>query len=73
MISDDPHRSTIVLLPNASGLPYPVFVNPHDARVLGALAAAEWLPGITRSLHGGWPLGEPAARFSNSATVGRSL
>ena len=61
MISDDPHRSTIVLLRNASNLPYPVLVNPHDARVLGPLAAAEWLPGITRSLHGGWPLGRPGS------------
>lgn len=61
MISDDPQRSTIVLLRNASGLPYPVFVNPHDARVLGSLAAVEWLPGITRSLHGGWPLGKPGS------------
>jgi uncharacterized iron-regulated membrane protein len=61
LISDDPHRSTIVLLRNASGLPYPIFVNPHDARVLGSLAAAEWLPGITRSLHGGWPLGKPGS------------
>jgi uncharacterized iron-regulated membrane protein len=58
MISGDPHRSTIVLLRNASGLPYPVFVNPYDARVLGSLTATEWLPGITRSLHGGWPLGK---------------
>jgi uncharacterized iron-regulated membrane protein len=34
-----------------------VFVNPHDARVLGDLSPAEWLPGLTRALHGGWPLG----------------
>ena len=61
LISDDPQRSTIVLLRNASGLPYPVFVNPHDAHVLGSLAATEWLPGITRSLHGGWPLGKPGS------------
>jgi len=61
LISDDPHRSTIVLLRNASGLNYPVFVNPYDARVLGSLVAAEWLPGITRSLHGGWPLGGPGS------------
>jgi hypothetical protein len=53
MISDDPQQSAIVLSPKASGLPYPVFVNPHYARVLGSLAAAEWLPGITRSLYGG--------------------
>jgi hypothetical protein len=70
MISDDPQRSTIVLLPNASGLPYPVFVNPHYARVLGSLAAAEWLPGITRSLYGGWPLGKPG---SLAARTGRRM
>jgi uncharacterized iron-regulated membrane protein len=29
--------------------------------VLGSLAATEWLPGITRSLHGGWPLGKPGS------------
>jgi uncharacterized iron-regulated membrane protein len=61
MLSDDPRRSTIVLLRNASGLPYPVFVDPHDARVLGSLTAAEWPPGVTRSLHGGWPLGKPGS------------
>jgi uncharacterized iron-regulated membrane protein len=24
-------------------------------------ASSEWLPGITRSLHGGWPLGKPGS------------
>ena len=46
---------------NESGLPLPIFVDPHNARVLGTLTAAEWLPGITRALHGGWPLGKPGS------------
>jgi uncharacterized iron-regulated membrane protein len=61
LLSDDPNRSTIVLAQNAGGLPVPIFVDPYDARVLGTLAAAEWLPGITRALHGGWPLGKPGS------------
>jgi uncharacterized iron-regulated membrane protein len=61
LISDDPARSTIVLLAGANGLPYAVFVNPHDATVLGALAGGDWLPGLTRALHGGWPLGKPGS------------
>lgn len=57
LISDDPNRSTIVLLKDADGLPHAVFVNPYDATVIGALAGGDWLPGLTRALHGGWPLG----------------
>jgi uncharacterized iron-regulated membrane protein len=57
IVADDALRSTTVLLRSSSGLPYPVFVNPHDGRVLGILAPSEWLPGLSRSLHGGWPLG----------------
>lgn len=58
LLSDDPKRSTVVLVQNESGLPVPIFVDPHNGRVLGTLAAAEWLPGVTRALHGGWPLGK---------------
>jgi uncharacterized iron-regulated membrane protein len=61
MISDDPRRSTVVLLRTASGIPYPVFVDPHEARLLGTLGAVEWLPGLSRALHGGWPLGKPGS------------
>jgi uncharacterized iron-regulated membrane protein len=57
VLSEDPVRSTTVTFVSPNGLPYPVFVNPHDARVLGDLSPAEWLPGLTRALHGGWPLG----------------
>jgi uncharacterized iron-regulated membrane protein len=61
LLSDDPKRSTILLVQSDSGLPLPIFVDSHDARVLGTLTAAEWLPGITRALHGGWPLGKPGS------------
>ena len=61
LLSDDPTRSTILLAENPSGLPVPVFVDPYKLRVLGTLTAAEWLPGITRALHGAWPLGKPGS------------
>jgi uncharacterized iron-regulated membrane protein len=61
LISADPHRSTVILLQSPNGLPYPVFVNPYNATVLGALSGSDWLPGITRALHGGWPLGRPGS------------
>ncbi|HUO93581.1 MAG TPA: PepSY domain-containing protein [Rhizomicrobium sp.] len=59
LLPDDPARSTTVLLQSPNGLAYPVFVNPHDARVLGRLAPVQWLPGWSRSLHSGWPAGAP--------------
>ena len=49
-------RSTVVLLARNDGLVEPIFVSA-DARVLGALDATQWLPGLTRALHGGWPAG----------------
>jgi uncharacterized iron-regulated membrane protein len=61
LLPDNPARSTTVLLQSASGLAYPVFVNPHTAQVLGTLTPAQWLPGLSRSLHGGWPLGKPGS------------
>jgi uncharacterized iron-regulated membrane protein len=61
LMPDDPARSTTVLLQSAGGLGYPVFVDPHTARVLGTLTPAQWLPGWSRSLHGGWPLGAPGS------------
>jgi len=59
LIPTDPSRSTTVIMLGQDGLPIPVFVDPDGARVLGQLSAYEWLPGISRSLHRGWPLGEP--------------
>lgn len=61
LLSDDPARSTAVILQGASGLPYPIFVDPHDGRVLGSLTPMQWMPGWSRSLHGGWPLGNPGS------------
>jgi uncharacterized iron-regulated membrane protein len=61
VLSDDPRRSTIVMMLDESGLPYPIFVDPHDARVLGSLTSTQWLPGLTKALHGGWPLGKPGS------------
>lgn len=61
LISDDPRRSTVVLLQGANGLPQAVFVDPYNAAVLGTLSGSAWLPGITRALHGGWPLGNPGS------------
>jgi uncharacterized iron-regulated membrane protein len=61
LLPEDPTRSTTVLFQRADGLPFPVFVNPYTGSVLGQLPAAAWLPGISRALHGGWPLGEPGS------------
>jgi uncharacterized iron-regulated membrane protein len=61
LLPDDPARSTAVVLQNANGLPVPIFVDPHTGRVLGSLTAAQWMPGWSRSLHGGWPLGNPGS------------
>jgi uncharacterized iron-regulated membrane protein len=61
LISEEPNRSTIVLFQGPDGLPFPVFVDPYAGTVLGQLSATAWLPGITRALHGGWPLGDPGS------------
>lgn len=59
VLSDDPRRSTEVIMQGEDGLPYPTFVDPHTGRVLGELTSGQWLPGVTRALHAGWPLGKP--------------
>ena len=61
LLPNDPRRSTLVLFRGPQGLPQPVFINPHDATVLGTLSAGDWLPGLSRALHGGWPLGKPGS------------
>jgi uncharacterized iron-regulated membrane protein len=33
-------------------------VNPYTGTVLGTLSSTQWVPGLTRALHGGWPLGK---------------
>lgn len=61
LMSDDPRRSTTVVLQGPNGLPYPVFVDPHTGHVLGSLGSWQWLPGWSRAMHGGWPLGAPGS------------
>lgn len=58
LVSSDPARSTQVLFENANGLPVALFVDPYRSEALGSLDAPQWLPGWTRKLHGGWPLGD---------------
>jgi uncharacterized iron-regulated membrane protein len=58
LIAEEPNRSTTVLFQGPDGLPFPVFIDPYAGTVLGKLSATAWLPGITRALHGGWPLGD---------------
>ena len=57
VISADPDKSTQVFFTASNGLTYPAFVNPYSGAYLGDIAPSRWLAGITRSLHGGWPLG----------------
>jgi len=59
LVPTDRSRSTTVLLIGDNDLPVPIFVDPNGARVLGQLSSAEWLPGLSRGLHRGWPFGEP--------------
>lgn len=61
LLPEDPTRSTTVLFQGPDGLPFPVFVDPYAGGVLGQLSPTAWLPGISRALHGGWPLGEPGS------------
>ena len=58
VIPDDPRRATMVVMRGANGLPEPVFVDPYSGQVLGHVGGTSWLPGLTRALHGGWPLGD---------------
>jgi len=60
-LPDGADRSTTLLLQQSDGLVRPIFIDPHGPRVLGSLDAVSWLPGITRNLHGGWPLGAPGS------------
>ncbi|HWK51285.1 MAG TPA: PepSY domain-containing protein, partial [Steroidobacter sp.] len=55
-ISDDPTRSTAFFFADPNGLPYPAFVNPNTGDYLGDVAATSWIRGLSRGLHGGWPI-----------------
>ena len=62
VVSADPRRATQILFGGHHGegdaLPFPVFVNPYSAEVLGSLPGWSWMPGWSRKIHGGWPLGD---------------
>lgn len=55
-VSDDPARATLFSFTAANGLAHPAFVDPYTGRYLGSVSPLQWLPGFTRSLHGGWPI-----------------
>ena len=55
-IADDPARSTAFLFGGDNGLPYPAFVNPHTGEYLGHIESTHWIRGLSRALHGGWPI-----------------
>ena len=52
------NRSTMLMFKTDSGLNFPAFVDPHSGQYLGYVPANYWLSGLTKSLHGGWPLGK---------------
>lgn len=55
-ISEDPARATSFLFRDDNGLSYPAFVDPHTSTYLGSVPSTHWLPGLSRGLHGGWPI-----------------
>ena len=55
-LSDDPARSTAFFFRDTNGLPYPAFVNPHTGEYLGRIESTHWIRGLSRGLHGGWPI-----------------
>lgn len=61
LVPADPRRSTRVTFTDAHGLPLAVFVDPWRAALLGSLEGIDWPVGWSRSLHGGWPLGDPGS------------
>ena len=61
LVPADPRRSTRVTFTDAHGLPFAVFVDPWRGVLLGSLEGVDWPVGWSRSLHGGWPLGDPGS------------
>jgi uncharacterized iron-regulated membrane protein len=57
MIDHDATRSTQFVFADGAALKSPTFVDPYSGQVLGTVPSTVWLPGLTRALHGGWPLG----------------
>ena len=61
IVKADPRRSTQWVFDESNGLHSAAFVDPHTGKFLGSVSANTWLPGLTRELHGGWPLGKPGS------------
>ena len=55
-LSNDPSCSTAFFFRDTNGLPYPAFVDPHTGKYLGRIESTHWLRGLSRGLHGGWPI-----------------
>jgi uncharacterized iron-regulated membrane protein len=55
-ITDDPTRSSAFFFADENGLPSPAFVNPYTGEYLGHVEATQWVRGLSKGLHGGWPI-----------------
>lgn len=52
----DAARATVFQFGDRNGLTYPAFVDPQGAAYLGSVPSTRWPGGISRGLHGGWPI-----------------
>jgi uncharacterized iron-regulated membrane protein len=57
-LPNEKNRSTQFVFEEKDGLSSPSFTNPYSGQLLGSVSSKAWLPGLTRELHGGWPLGK---------------
>jgi uncharacterized iron-regulated membrane protein len=55
-LGDDPTRSTAFFFRDPNGLAYPAFTDPHTGEYLGRIESTHWMRGLSRGLHGGWPI-----------------
>jgi uncharacterized iron-regulated membrane protein len=60
-LSSEKNRSTQFVFEESNGLSSPSFMDPYSGQLLGRVSSTAWLPGLTRELHGGWPLGKPGS------------
>lgn len=58
LLPADPLRSTQVTFTDDRGLPLAAFIDPYRGTLLGSLEGSAWPVGWSRSMHGGWPLGD---------------
>jgi uncharacterized iron-regulated membrane protein len=55
-VFDDPTRSTTFFFADPNGLSYPAFTDPHTGDYLGSVESTHWIRGLSKGLHGGWPI-----------------